>query len=72
MQIFDEFNGHEQVVYGCRPDGLRCIIAIHSTVLGPALGGVRLLPYINETQALTDALRLSETMRVMQNPSYSH
>jgi glutamate dehydrogenase/leucine dehydrogenase len=62
MLVFDRLNGHEQVVYGSRPDGLRCIIAIHSTVLGPALGGVRLLPYIDEGQALTDALRLSEAM----------
>ncbi len=55
--------GHEQVVYCRNPDvGLRAIIAIHNTVLGPALGGARLYPYRGEAEALVDALRLSRGM----------
>lgn len=52
--------GHEQVVF-CEDDksGLKAIIAIHSTVLGPALGGTRMYPYASESQALDDVLRLS-------------
>lgn len=55
--------GHEQVVY-CRNDavGLRAIIAVHSTALGPALGGCRLYNYANEADALRDVLRLSRGM----------
>lgn len=54
---------HEQVVF-CRDErtGLRAIIAIHDTTLGPGLGGTRFYPYANESLALTDALRLSEGM----------
>ena len=56
-------SGHEQVVFCNNKDaGLKAIIAIHSTVLGPALGGVRMRPYANSEDALTDALRLSRTM----------
>ncbi len=55
--------GHEQVLYGHDPkSGLRTIIAIHSTALGPALGGTRFYPYDTEEQALRDALRLSRGM----------
>ncbi len=55
--------GHEQVVF-TRDDasGLACIIAIHSTALGPALGGTRFRAYANEDEALTDVLRLSRAM----------
>src|ERR671916_3099254 len=55
--------GYEQVVY-CSDDqsGLRAIIAIHSTALGPALGGTRFFPYRNEEDALVDVLRLSKGM----------
>ncbi|WP_067699422.1 Glu/Leu/Phe/Val dehydrogenase dimerization domain-containing protein [Nocardia jejuensis] len=51
---------HEQVVF-CEDDrtGLKAIIAIHSTTLGPALGGTRFYPYARESEALQDALRLS-------------
>ena len=63
--IFDHVSnkGHEQVVF-CRDDsvGLRAIIAIHNTNLGPALGGCRLWNYTNEEDAISDALRLSEGM----------
>ncbi len=55
--------GHEQVVF-CQDDtvGLRAIIAIHSTVLGPALGGVRMWPYASSKEALRDVLRLAQAM----------
>ncbi|MFC9999689.1 Glu/Leu/Phe/Val dehydrogenase dimerization domain-containing protein [Nocardia sp. NPDC127526] len=51
---------HEQVVF-CEDDktGLKAIIAIHSTTLGPALGGTRFYPYATEGAALEDVLRLS-------------
>ncbi|MEU6858295.1 Glu/Leu/Phe/Val dehydrogenase dimerization domain-containing protein [Glycomyces sp. NPDC046736] len=62
MSIFDA-SGHEQVVFCHDPDsGLRAIIAIHSTALGPALGGTRFYPYASEEEALTDVLHLSEGM----------
>jgi valine dehydrogenase (NAD+) len=54
---------HEQVVF-CREEssGLRAIIGIHDTTLGPALGGTRYFPYVSEAAALTDVLRLSQGM----------
>lgn len=54
---------HERVLF-CqdRDTGLRAIIAVHSTVLGPALGGTRFYPYASEQDALTDVLRLSRGM----------
>jgi leucine dehydrogenase len=56
-------SGHEQVVFCHNKDaGLRAIIAIHSTVLGPALGGLRMWPYKSEQEALNDVLRLSRGM----------
>jgi leucine dehydrogenase len=45
-----------------KPSGLEAIIAIHSTVMGPALGGTRIHPYANFDEALTDVLRLSKGM----------
>src|SRR4051812_18121938 len=56
-------NDHEQVVF-CNDNatGLKAIIAIHNTVLGPALGGTRMWHYNNEMEALTDVLRLSRGM----------
>jgi leucine dehydrogenase len=65
LGVFDQIDvtGHEQIVYGFdRVSGLRAIIAIHSTALGPALGGTRFYPYAGETEALTDVLRLSVGM----------
>jgi len=55
--------GHEQLVL-CydEPTGLKAIIAIHNTVLGPSLGGTRLWHYASEEAAITDALRLSRGM----------
>ena len=56
-------HGHEQVAF-CqdRQSGLRAIIAIYSTALGPALGGTRFYPYGGEDEALADALNLSRAM----------
>jgi leucine dehydrogenase len=54
---------HEQVTYFADPAvGLNAIVAVHSTALGPALGGVRFWHYDREEDALTDALRLSQAM----------
>jgi leucine dehydrogenase len=54
---------HEQVVHFYdRYTGLRAIVAIHNTYLGPALGGTRMWMYNNEAEALTDVLRLSRGM----------
>jgi leucine dehydrogenase len=55
--------GHEQIVF-CTDSktNLKAIIAIHSTVLGPALGGTRMWNYDSESQALNDVLRLSRGM----------
>lgn len=54
---------HEQVVY-CydKETGLKAIIAIHDTTLGPALGGTRFWPYASEEEALYDVMRLSRGM----------
>lgn len=55
--------GHEQLVFlSDRAVGLRGVLAIHSTALGPALGGVRFWRYESEREAVLDALRLSEAM----------
>jgi valine dehydrogenase (NAD+) len=55
--------GHEQVVFCQDPQsGLRAIIAIYSTALGPALGGTRFYPYADEESALADVLALSKAM----------
>lgn len=65
MFVFDEVarEGHEQILYGYdKVSGLKTIIAIHSTALGPALGGTRFFPYESEDAALEDVLRLSKGM----------
>jgi len=55
--------GHEQVVFCNDPaTGLKAIIAVHNTVLGPSLGGTRMWPYKSEAEALRDVLRLSRGM----------
>jgi valine dehydrogenase (NAD+) len=61
--VFEAGDAHEQVVY-CRDpaSGLRAIIAIYSTALGPALGGTRFYPYESEAAALDDVLNLSRAM----------
>ena len=55
--------GHEQILF-CNDaeTGLKAIIAVHNTVLGPALGGTRIWAYENEMDALNDVLRLSRGM----------
>lgn len=65
MGVFDhpEFDQHESVQYVYdEATGLRAIIAIHSTVLGPSAGGCRRWQYASDEAALTDALRLSRGM----------
>src|SRR5476651_1530746 len=58
-----ELFGHKKVVFCSDPDtGLKAIIAIHDTTLGPALGGTRMWAYKTENDALQDVLRLSKTM----------
>jgi valine dehydrogenase (NAD+) len=65
VHLFDRIagDGHEEVVF-CHDaaSGLRAIIAVHSTRLGPALGGVRFRPYSSEDEALEDVLALSRAM----------
>ncbi len=65
MAFFDlaDFDNHEQVVF-CSDDssGLKAIIAVHSTALGPAVGGCRMWDYASDEEALVDALRLSKGM----------
>ncbi len=55
--------GHEQVVL-CqdRDSGLKAVIALHSTALGPALGGTRFFPYASDDDAVEDALNLARGM----------
>ncbi len=61
--VFARSTGHEQVVFCAdRATGMRCIIAIHSTALGPSLGGTRFYPYADEQHALDDVLALSRGM----------
>lgn len=66
MKLFGaemEAFGHEQIIF-CqnREAGLKAIIAIHDTTLGPALGGTRMWPYESEDEAVLDALRLARGM----------
>lgn len=63
--IFDELDrrGHEGLWFASDPTtGMRAIIGIHSTTLGPALGGTRIMPYHSIDEALVDVLRLSRGM----------
>lgn len=63
--MFDhpEFDAHEEVLFHHdAASGLRAIIAVHSTALGPSLGGCRMVAYSDSAAALTDALRLSRAM----------
>ncbi|MFM7201417.1 MAG: Glu/Leu/Phe/Val family dehydrogenase [Myxococcota bacterium] len=64
MGVFELLKqGHEQVIFCNDPTvGLKAIIAIHSTALGPSLGGCRMFPYKSEVEALEDVLRLSRGM----------
>ncbi|WP_420413354.1 Glu/Leu/Phe/Val dehydrogenase dimerization domain-containing protein [Roseibium sp.] len=63
--VFDhpEMDGHENIVFAQdHQTGLKAIIAVHDTTLGPALGGCRVWPYDSPYDALNDALRLSRGM----------
>ena len=63
FDLFEMMAEHEQVVFCNDPEtGLRAIIAIHNTKLGPALGGCRMQPYETVDDALEDVLRLSKGM----------
>ena len=64
MTIVDESVGpYERVVWARDPaTGLRAIVAIHSTVLGPAVGGCRFFPYPDDGTAMIDVLRLADVM----------
>ncbi|WP_449220065.1 Glu/Leu/Phe/Val family dehydrogenase [Tistrella mobilis] len=65
MSVFScaAFDGHEQVVFGHDPEtGLKAIVAIHSTVLGPGVGGCRMWAYPDDASAVTDVLRLARGM----------
>ena len=65
MNLFETIHttNHEQVVFCHNKEaGLKGIIAIHNTTLGPALGGLRMWPYATEQEALDDVLRLSRGM----------
>jgi valine dehydrogenase (NAD+) len=63
MSVFTADTGHEQVVFcSDQASGLRAIIAIYSTALGPALGGTRFYPYASEADAVHDVLELSRGM----------
>ena len=64
MEISEiQFDGYETVAR-CRDEatGLHALIAVHDTTLGPALGGMRMLPYAGEDEALFDVLRLAKGM----------
>ena len=65
MGVFEaqDFDHHETVAFfNDKASGLRAIIAIHSTALGPACGGTRMYPYASSDDAVTDVLRLSRGM----------
>jgi leucine dehydrogenase len=65
MSVFEapDFDNHEEVAFfDDKKSGLRAIIAIHSTALGPACGGTRMYAYPDTDAALTDVLRLSRGM----------
>ena len=61
--VIEKMHEHEQIVFCNDPTtGLKAIIAIHNTTLGPALGGCRMRPYRTMDEALEDVLRLSKGM----------
>jgi len=65
MSVFDlgSFDNHEQVSFFTdQATGLKAIVAIHDTTLGPAVGGCRMWDYANDQEAITDVLRLSRGM----------
>src|SRR3989344_191315 len=63
FEVIEKYGDHEEVIF-CQDKnvGLKAIIAIHNTSLGPALGGTRMWNYKTEEDALIDVLRLSKGM----------
>src|SRR5208283_5434120 len=58
-----DYDGHKRLVFAHdEATGLKAIVAVHSTALGPAFGGCRMYPYTDDADALTDVLRLSRGM----------
>ena len=65
MSVFSSgaYDDHEAVLFfHDKPSGLKAIIAVHDTTLGPSLGGTRMWPYKSDAEALEDVLRLSQGM----------
>jgi glutamate dehydrogenase/leucine dehydrogenase len=64
VQLFDRIGSEYEQVVVCHdaPSGLRAVVAIHSTVLGPSLGGTRFYPYRSEDEAFEDVVRLARGM----------
>ena len=65
MPVFasPDFDNHELVAFGTDPEsGLKAIVAVHNTNLGPGLGGCRMWPYASDEDAIQDVLRLSRGM----------
>lgn len=65
LNVFEEMEkyGHEQLIFNYdKATGLKAIIGIHDTTLGPALGGCRMWPYASEKDAIVDVMRLSRGM----------
>ncbi|MBI2346201.1 MAG: Glu/Leu/Phe/Val dehydrogenase [Deltaproteobacteria bacterium] len=62
LAAMEEFDHEELIFFQDKDVGLKAIVAIHNTVLGPALGGTRMRPYASEEEALKDVLRLSRGM----------
>lgn len=62
LEEIDSFDEHEQVRGFALSEDVMAIVAVHNTNLGPALGGLRMRPYEDETAALNDVLRLSRGM----------
>lgn len=63
FELIEKHGEHEEVIFCHNKEvGLKAIIAIHNTTLGPALGGTRMWPYKSEEDALVDVLRLSKGM----------
>src|SRR5215469_15297026 len=64
VHLFERMGGEYEQIAVCHDhaSGLRAVVAIHSTVLGPALGGTRFYPYASEADAVEDVLRLARGM----------
>ena len=58
-----DYDDHEKLLFAYDAEsGLKALVAVHSSALGPAFGGCRMYPYDDEAQALADVLRLSRGM----------